>query len=109
MPVHHLGRAPVEIVAGAPLCSRAGDAALLPAQRLRRRAGDKAWHGRGRFGPGPRIIAGAPAQVCAGGKCAIAGAHLSWCADNDAWAWPGGDIAERAMCCRRTSPGVRRQ
>ncbi|KAK1696641.1 hypothetical protein QYE76_013338 [Lolium multiflorum] len=31
----------------------------------------------------------------------IAGA-TGWCAGNDSWAWPGGDIAERAMCCRRT-------
>ncbi|KAK1694415.1 hypothetical protein QYE76_011112 [Lolium multiflorum] len=52
-----------------------------------------------RFGPGPRNTGDQP-RWCAG-EAAIAGA-LAGCAGNDSWAWPGGDIAERAMCCRRT-------
>jgi hypothetical protein len=109
VPAHHLVHAPVERIAGAPHFSRAGDEGLLPAHLGERLAGAISWHGPGRFGPGPRIIAGAPAQWCAGGKFAIAGAPLGRCAGNDSWAWPGGDIAERGICCRRTMVQVRRQ
>ena len=34
---------------------------------------------------------------------------LGRCAGNDSWAWPGCDIAERGICCRRTMVQVRRQ
>jgi hypothetical protein len=68
VPAHHLGRAPVESVAGAPGSRRAGDAGILPAHLRRRRAGENSWHGLGRFGPGPGNAAGAPAQERAGGN-----------------------------------------
>ena len=45
MPAHHLARAPVESVAGAPLFRRAGDGGILPAHLGERLAGAISWHG----------------------------------------------------------------
>ena len=71
MPAHHLVHAPVERIAGAPHFSRAGDEEILPAHLGERLAGAISWHGPGRFGPGPRIIAGAPWSRCAGNNLAV--------------------------------------
>ena len=60
-------------------------------------------------GPGPRIIAGAPAQGCAGNRAFSAGASLGWCAGNDSWAWPESAEAMPGNSAGEPTTLVRRQ
>ncbi|KAK1667336.1 hypothetical protein QYE76_055495 [Lolium multiflorum] len=59
-------------------------------------------------GPGPRIIAGAPAHGCAGNS-KFRRRTLGWCAGNDSWAWPESAEAMPGNSAGASAPLVRRQ